>query len=87
MKIKIFRHKVLTYLGQASFVTIMFLKQFPSKCLRGAIANDFSLFHADNAIEFFCQFKVCLLYTSDAADEEDSVDLGGSRIIKKNKKK
>ena len=26
---------------------------------------------------------VCLLYTSDAADEEDSVDLGGRRIIKK----
>ena len=30
----------------------------------------------------------CLLYTSDAADEEDSVDLGGRRIInKKNNKK
>src|SRR5664280_3594864 len=28
---------------------------------------------------------VCLLYTSDAADEEDSVDLGGRRIIKKKK--
>eukprot|EP00658_Telonema_sp_P-2_P054684 TRINITY_DN43504_c0_g1_i1.p1 TRINITY_DN43504_c0_g1~~TRINITY_DN43504_c0_g1_i1.p1 ORF type:complete len:333 (-),score=76.23 TRINITY_DN43504_c0_g1_i1:89-1087(-) len=28
----------------------------------------------------------CLLYTSDAADEEDSVDLGGRRIIKKKKK-
>eukprot|EP00658_Telonema_sp_P-2_P015172 TRINITY_DN15823_c0_g1_i1.p1 TRINITY_DN15823_c0_g1~~TRINITY_DN15823_c0_g1_i1.p1 ORF type:complete len:199 (-),score=61.13 TRINITY_DN15823_c0_g1_i1:41-637(-) len=27
----------------------------------------------------------CLLYTSDAADEEDSVDLGGRRIIKKTK--
>eukprot|EP00656_Telonema_subtile_P013959 TRINITY_DN17098_c0_g1_i3.p1 TRINITY_DN17098_c0_g1~~TRINITY_DN17098_c0_g1_i3.p1 ORF type:complete len:170 (-),score=21.31 TRINITY_DN17098_c0_g1_i3:97-606(-) len=27
----------------------------------------------------------CLLYTSDAADEEDSVDLGGRRIIKKKK--
>ena len=27
--------------------------------------------------------KACLLYTSDAADEEDSVDLGGRRIIKK----
>eukprot|EP00658_Telonema_sp_P-2_P044929 TRINITY_DN32834_c0_g1_i1.p2 TRINITY_DN32834_c0_g1~~TRINITY_DN32834_c0_g1_i1.p2 ORF type:complete len:163 (-),score=42.57 TRINITY_DN32834_c0_g1_i1:51-539(-) len=27
-------------------------------------------------------FDSCLLYTSDAADEEDSVDLGGSRIIK-----
>src|SRR5665648_1304024 len=31
--------------------------------------------------------KGCLLYTSDAADEEDSVDLGGRRIIKKKKKK
>src|SRR5664279_2312813 len=28
------------------------------------------------------QGKDCLLYTSDAADEEDSVDLGGRRIIK-----
>ncbi len=27
------------------------------------------------------------LYTSDAADEEDSVDLGGRRIIKKKKQK
>src|SRR5665648_828507 len=30
--------------------------------------------------------RTCLLYTSDAADEEDSVDLGGRRIIKKKKK-
>src|SRR5665648_788916 len=33
----------------------------------------------------FCAFNGflcgCLLYTSDAADEEDSVDLGGRRII------
>ena len=28
-------------------------------------------------------FKPCLLYTSDAADERTSVDLGGRRIIKK----
>ena len=27
----------------------------------------------------------CLLYTSDAADERSSVDLGGRRIIKKTK--
>ena len=27
----------------------------------------------------------CLLYTSDAADERSSVDLGGRRIIKKKK--
>eukprot|EP00658_Telonema_sp_P-2_P024112 TRINITY_DN19673_c0_g1_i2.p1 TRINITY_DN19673_c0_g1~~TRINITY_DN19673_c0_g1_i2.p1 ORF type:complete len:108 (-),score=25.21 TRINITY_DN19673_c0_g1_i2:26-349(-) len=31
--------------------------------------------------------NTCLLYTSDAADEEDSVDLGGRRIIKKKKKR
>ena len=32
------------------------------------------------ALPFFC-----LLYTSDAADERSSVDLGGRRIIKKKK--
>eukprot|EP00656_Telonema_subtile_P021542 TRINITY_DN2257_c0_g3_i2.p1 TRINITY_DN2257_c0_g3~~TRINITY_DN2257_c0_g3_i2.p1 ORF type:complete len:1156 (-),score=187.26 TRINITY_DN2257_c0_g3_i2:70-3537(-) len=32
------------------------------------------------------KYSCCLLYTSDAADEEDSVDLGGRRIIKKKKK-
>src|SRR5678815_4258429 len=31
------------------------------------------------------RYKVCLLYTSDAADERSSVDLGGRRIIKKKK--
>ena len=30
--------------------------------------------------------RACLLYTSDAADERSSVDLGGRRIIKKQKK-
>ena len=29
--------------------------------------------------------RSCLLYTSDAADERSSVDLGGRRIIKKKK--
>src|SRR5664279_6550472 len=29
----------------------------------------------------YTTFSTCLLYTSDAADEEDSVDLGGRRII------
>ena len=33
------------------------------------------------------QSVTCLLYTSDAADERSSVDLGGRRIIKKKKKK
>ena len=31
--------------------------------------------------------KACLLYTSDAADERSSVDLGGRRIIKKKNNK
>ena len=31
--------------------------------------------------------KDCLLYTSDAADERSSVDLGGRRIIKKKKER
>ena len=29
------------------------------------------------------RLRTCLLYTSDAADERSSVDLGGRRIIKK----
>src|SRR5678816_3342672 len=33
------------------------------------------------------QLEHCLLYTSDAADERSSVDLGGRRIIKKKKKR
>ena len=35
----------------------------------------------DGVIFFNC--NPCLLYTSDAADERSSVDLGGRRIIKK----
>ena len=34
-------------------------------------------------LKFSPKIFICLLYTSDAADEEDSVDLGGRRIIKK----
>ena len=30
------------------------------------------------------EFEICLLYTSDAADDLTRVDLGGRRIIKKN---
>eukprot|EP00658_Telonema_sp_P-2_P063874 TRINITY_DN5269_c0_g1_i1.p2 TRINITY_DN5269_c0_g1~~TRINITY_DN5269_c0_g1_i1.p2 ORF type:complete len:102 (-),score=24.70 TRINITY_DN5269_c0_g1_i1:35-340(-) len=42
--------------------------------------------HAVEGVESTAQPLVgCLLYTSDAADEEDSVDLGGRRVIKKQK--
>ena len=30
-------------------------------------------------------YRICLLYTSDAADDTPCVDLGGRRIIKKKK--
>ena len=39
-----------------------------------------------NLDEFHPLCRSCLLYTSDAADERSSVDLGGRRIIKKKKK-
>ena len=35
---------------------------------------------------FSCYYYICLLYTSDAADDLLCVDLGGRRIIKKKKK-
>ena len=35
-----------------------------------------------NPLRFYRSYN-CLLYTSDAADERSSVDLGGRRIIKK----
>ena len=35
----------------------------------------------------YAMIEACLLYTSDAADERSSVDLGGRRIIKKKKNK
>src|SRR5665648_915444 len=44
-------------------VTSMFVPSF---------APSFSM-----SLLFSSQYAVCLLYTSDAADEEDSVDLGG----------
>ena len=34
-------------------------------------------------LEMLVGNMICLLYTSDAADERSSVDLGGRRIIKK----
>ena len=45
------------------------------------------LFFRAERPEFTSSLKrTCLLYTSDAADERSSVDLGGRRIIKKQKR-
>ena len=40
---------------------------------------------ANDTHTFSWDLDGCLLYTSDAADERSSVDLGGRRIIKKKK--
>ena len=52
--------------------------------------NLVTLHYSDDLTDYpvlFQLWKPCLLYTSDAADERSSVDLGGRRIIKKKKKK
>ena len=43
--------------------------------------------YADGGLYLYGQLRLCLLYTSDAADDLLCVDLGGRRIIKKKKKK
>ena len=45
----------------------------------------YQVIEAENGLHALDQ--ICLLYTSDAADERSSVDLGGRRIIKKKKKR
>ena len=45
----------------------------------------FSLIRRDHLAGSIDDTLACLLYTSDAADERSSVDLGGRRIIKKKK--
>ena len=54
--------------------------------------NDNSLYgtlvvylYIENKLSQIQLYRPCLLYTSDAADEGLGVDLGGRRIIKKNK--
>src|SRR5678816_4960217 len=53
----------------------------------GAIAMRRRLLQFIGSDAYKVNIYTCLLYTSDAADERSSVDLGGRRIIKKKKKK
>ena len=41
----------------------------------------------NDGVDLLHTLQSCLLYTSDAADERSSVDLGGRRIIKKKTRK
>ena len=47
----------------------------------------FAAWAVASALLCITRTNACLLYTSDAADERSSVDLGGRRIIKTKKKK
>ena len=52
--------------------------------LNGVDLKEANLTGADlSEAKFLAVDVACLLYTSDAADERSSVDLGGRRIIKK----
>ena len=53
---------------------------------RGAVFMSIAGEMTANDVQRFGLYKGCLLYTSDAADERSSVDLGGRRIIKKKKR-
>ena len=67
-------------------------------CIRDSVegklaysAQEVEIRDVDQTIEIFYPagksfLSTCLLYTSDAADERSSVDLGGRRIIKKKTK-
>ena len=55
----------------------------PSPRAEGASAGSANSAGESAAGEAAAALNACLLYTSDAADERSSVDLGGRRIIKK----
>ena len=59
----------------------------PQRWLYTGESFDFTLEHVEQlrAIAVPVLARPCLLYTSDAADERSSVDLGGRRIIQKKK--
>src|SRR5678815_5010964 len=74
-------------------VSIVHFLTVPSGCLTSTWIQPCGFTHSilarvpANVSGLLASYSACLLYTSDAADERSSVDLGGRRIIKKKKKK
>src|SRR5678810_1363858 len=88
---KLVRFEVLSY-GEAGQPVRGGNKKTPSKVnwdlLERRIASSEKAYQRQiirRKIDELVQYYDCLLYTSDAADERSSVDLGGRRIIKKKK--
>ena len=69
-------NKLSQYIEGFELIFIAHIPQDGSGLLICKAQNNTTLFNILN--------MCCLLYTSDAADERSSVDLGGRRIIKKN---
>ena len=68
----------------------VYKRQPPARCLDGGAADSGdgdSQARRPRPVRQQVSQRACLLYTSDAADERSSVDLGGRRIIKKKNKK
>ena len=68
------------------YLSISFLPAILPMALLFAVLMSYGRLSADSEITAL-RASGCLLYTSDAADERSSVDLGGRRIIKKKTKK
>src|SRR5450756_573385 len=58
----------------------------PERKAKGDFTNSRAIIDACRPFHWKDQYPICLLYTSDAADDLLCVDLGGRRIIKKKKK-
>src|SRR5678816_749145 len=67
--------------GRADAAASSFLSDTFWRLYRRFVVRDMP----EGGIDVFGCTRTCLLYTSDAADERSSVDLGGRRIIKKKK--
>ena len=66
----------------------VYKRQLMKLCARKMLVGAQTSYYWENiqgVMHFAIDLWSCLLYTSDAADERSSVDLGGRRIIKKKK--
>ena len=67
--------------GNASVGSYFYIKAIAEELRGFAVESNVPIVSATQTTRS-AYTSTCLLYTSDAADEEDSVDLGGRRIIK-----
>ena len=86
-KAKDLRNRVHAYLGQDTRPNVPFIAEQTVKVDFIITGNEKEALFLENQLikTHRPRFNICLLYTSDAADDLLCVDLGGRRIIKKKK--